>query len=135
MQQQTAGLTFILNVHPIPESDNVFPFVHKEFHLMEHELPVWPIDVNSKTFQKLKTSNSNSIRYIKSALIHIATTNRPERVADDSPQIFTTDVSIHAPIPSLPIRLHGAIPKHTRGLSGEYPSISNISRTGRVALM
>jgi hypothetical protein len=133
MQQLTVGLIFILNVHPIPESDSVFPFVHKDFHVMEHELPVWPIDVNSKTFQKLKTSNSNSIRYIKSALINVATTNRPERVADDSPQIFITDANIHAP--SLPIRLHGAIPKHIRGLSGEYPSISNISRTDRVALV
>jgi len=28
----------------------------------------------------------HSIRYIKSALIHTATTNRPGRVADDSPQ-------------------------------------------------
>ena len=33
-------------------------------------------------------------------------------MADDSPQIVITDVSIHAPIPALPIRLHGAIPKH-----------------------
>jgi hypothetical protein len=86
MKLLTAGLTFILNVHPTPELDSVFPFVHKEFHLTEHELPIWPIDVISKTSQKLKTSNSNSIRYVKSALIHIDTTNRPERVADDSPQ-------------------------------------------------
>ena len=84
--------------------------IKSSFHLMEHELPVWPIDVNSENL--LETSNSNSIRYIKSALIHIATITRPELVADDSPQTFITDVSIHAPIPTLPVRLHGAIPKH-----------------------
>jgi len=110
MQQLTVGLNFILNAQPIPKSDSVFPFVHKEFHLMEHEPPVWPIYVNSENL--LETSNSNSIRYIKSSLIHIATTNRPERVADGSSQIFITDLSIHAPIPALPIRLHDAIPKH-----------------------
>lgn len=91
MQQLTVGLTFILNIHPIPEAGSVFRFVHKE--LTEHELPVWPIDV--KTSQKLKTSNSNSIRYIKSALIHNATTNRPERVADDLLQSSQTSAFMH----------------------------------------
>jgi hypothetical protein len=60
---------------------------------MEHELPVWPIDVNSKTSEKLKTS----IRVIKSALIHIATTNRPGRVADDSPQSSSEVSEAHRP--------------------------------------
>ena len=45
---------------------------------------------------------SNSYRYNKSA----------GACGWQRTSIFITDVSIHAPIPSLPKRLHGAIPKH-----------------------